>query len=263
MNNNYVGLRARVLAREWLGGTFVNLGSALTAEIAALSGFDWVMLDHEHGPGGEETLLHQLQAVSGTAASAIVRIAANEAPRFKRVLDLGVDGVMVPYVNNADDARRAVASSRYPPLGIRGVSKFNRAAGFGRDFPGYYSANHQGLVVIAQIETPEALSELDSIAAVEGIDGLFLGPLDLSANLGIPSQFLHPDYLEARQRVADVARQRGKAAGIFLSDADSLEDVRKEGYTLVALGSDGGALSTGLQYNAGALRALVGSHSSV
>ncbi len=149
--------RSRVLAGEWLSGTFINLGSALTAEIAARAGFDWLMLDYEHGPGSEETLLHQLQAVSGAGVATVVRIAENERPRFKRALDLGAGGVMVPYENNAEEARAAVASVRFPPRGIRGVSKFNRAAGFGQGFDDYYQHAHERLVTMAQIETPEAL----------------------------------------------------------------------------------------------------------
>lgn len=107
--------RARVLAREWVVGTWLNLGSPVTAELAGLSGLDWVVLDHEHGPGGEDTMLHQLQAVAATPAVPIVRIAANEAPRFKRALDLGAQGIMVPFVNTAAEAAAAVSALRYPP----------------------------------------------------------------------------------------------------------------------------------------------------
>jgi len=183
-----------------------------------------------------------------------VRIAANETPRFKRVLDLGADGVMVPYVNSEAEARAAVAASRFPPLGVRGVSKFNRAAGFGQDFEQAYAHSHERLVVIAQIETPEALANLDAIAAVDGIDVLFLGPLDLSTNLGIPSQFEHPRFLAARAQVADAARRNGKAAGILLANAEQIPATRHEGYTVIALGSDGGAVVTGLRQNAATLR---------
>ncbi|NBV85083.1 MAG: 2-dehydro-3-deoxyglucarate aldolase, partial [Verrucomicrobia bacterium] len=164
MNPN--SFRARLLAGEWLSGTFINLGSSLTAEIAARAGFDWLMLDYEHGPGSEETLLGQLQAVSGFGAATVVRIAENDAPRFKRALDLGSGGVMVPYVNDAAQARAAVDSVRFPPHGTRGVSKFNRAAGFGFGFEDYYQNAHKNLVTMAQIETPEALDNLDEIAAV-------------------------------------------------------------------------------------------------
>jgi 4-hydroxy-2-oxoheptanedioate aldolase len=247
-------LRSRVLGREWLAGTFINLGSSITAEIAGRCGFDWLMLDYEHGPGGDESLLHQLQAIHGTAAGAVVRIAANEAPRFKRVLDLGADGVMVPYVNTAAEAAAAVAASRFPPHGTRGVSKFNRAAGFGQGFENYYANAHHRVTVMAQIETPEAVENVDAIAAVEGVDVLFLGPLDLSTNLGIQSNFTHPKFVEAQQRVATACRNAGKAAGILLTSADQIPRARELGYTVIALGSDGGAVSSGLREYAALLK---------
>jgi 2-keto-3-deoxy-L-rhamnonate aldolase RhmA len=248
------GFRARVLAGEWLAGSFINLGSPLTAEMAGRAGFDWLLLDHEHGPGSDDTLLHQLQAVSATPATAIVRLAANEPPRFKRVLDLGAGGVMVPYVNNETEARAAVAALRYPPRGIRGVAKFNRAAGFGQDFDDYFAHAHERLVTMAQIETPEALANVAAIAAVDGVDVLFVGPLDLSTNLGIQSNFEHPRFVEARQSVAAAAKRAGKAAGILITAAAQIAGVRAEGYTVVALGSDGGAVNVGLRQNAAALR---------
>lgn len=247
-------LRARVLAREWLAGTFINLGSSLTAEIAGRMGFDWLLLDYEHGPGSDETLLHQLQAVSATGAGAIVRLAANETPRFKRALDLGANGVMVPYVNTVAEAQAAVAASRFPPRGVRGVSKFNRAAGFGQNFENYYASAHEQVTVMVQIETPEALENADSIAAVEGVDVLFLGPLDLSTNLGIQSEFDHPKFIEAQSRVAVVAQLANKAAGILLTSADQIPRARELGYSVVALGSDGGAVTSGLRQNAAALK---------
>jgi 4-hydroxy-2-oxoheptanedioate aldolase len=248
-------LRTRVLGREWLAGTFINLGSSITAEIAGRCGFDWLMLDYEHGPGSDESLLHQLQAIRGTPAAAIVRIAANEAPRFKRVLDLGADGVMVPYVNTAAEAAAAVAASRFPPHGLRGVSKFNRAAGFGQDFENYYATAHQRVTLMAQIETPEAVHNVEAIAAVDGVDVLFLGPLDLSTNLGIQSDFTHPKFVEAQQRVAIACRNAGKAAGILLANSNQVSLVRELGYTVIALGSDGGAVSSGLREYATILKA--------
>ena len=129
--------RKRVLAREWLCGTFLNLGSPLTVEIAGLAGFDWLLIDHEHGPGGEDTLLHQLHAAAATPAFPVVRIAQNETVRFKRALDMGAFGVMAPYVSTAAEAKAAEAAMRYPPHGIRGVAKFNRGSEFGADFEDY------------------------------------------------------------------------------------------------------------------------------
>jgi len=184
--------RSRVLAREWVGGTFINLGSPLTVEMAGCAGFDWLLLDHEHGPGSDETLLHQLQAAGTTSAVPIVRIAANEPPRFKRALDIGAGGVMVPMVSNAAEAQAAVAAFRYPPRGIRGVAKLNRACDFGVGFDDYFAHAHEWLVLMPQIETPEGVENAAEIAAVDGVDVLFVGPMDLTTNLGIPGQFDHP-----------------------------------------------------------------------
>jgi 4-hydroxy-2-oxoheptanedioate aldolase len=243
-----------VLAGEWLAGTFLNLGSPLTAEIAGRSGFDWLMLDQEHGPGSEETLLQQLHAVSASNAATIVRIANNEPARFKRVLDLGANGVMVPYVNNAEEARAAVASVRYPPHGLRGVSKFNRAAGFGQNFDDYYAHCHERLVTMAQIETPESLTQLDAIAGVDGVDVLFIGPLDLTTNMGIQGQFENPRFIEARRAVATAARKAGKAAGILATAASQIPVLREEGFSVMAFGSDGGAVTAGLLQSLAAMR---------
>lgn len=250
----FANFRPRVLAREWLTGTFLNLGSPVVAEIAGLAGFDWVLLDHEHGPGGEETLLHQLHAVAGTPAVPIVRIAANEAPRFKRALDAGAHGVMVPYLSTPAEAQAAVTAMRYPPRGIRGVAKFHRAASFAQDFEEYYLHAHEWLVGVAQIETPEALDHIGQIAAIDGIDVLFVGPTDLSYNLGIRDQLEHPRFVEALQRVAAAARNQGKAAGILVHNPALVAKCRELGYTFVALGSDGGSVRAGLQQIAATLK---------
>ena len=238
--------RKRVLAREWVCGTFLNLGSPITVEIAGLVGYDWILIDHEHGPGGEDTLLHQLHAAAATPAFPIVRIAMNETPRFKRVLDMGAFGVMVPYVNTAAEARTAVNAMRYPPHGIRGVAKFNRGAGFGGDFEDYYLHAHERLLSVIQIETPEAVANIDEIAAVDGVDVLFVGPTDLSYNMGIRDQLESPRFTETLQKVSTAAKKHGKAAGILVHANPLVAKVRDLGYTFVALGSDGGGVRTSL-----------------
>lgn len=238
--------RQRVLAREWVTGTFLNLGSPITVEIAGLAGFDWLLIDHEHGPGGEDTLLHQLQAASATPAFPIVRIAINDTPRFKRVLDMGACGVMVPYVNTAGEARSAVAAMRYPPHGVRGVAKVTRGAGFGADFEDYYLHAHERMLTVIQIETPEAVGNIDEIAAVDGADVLFVGPTDLTYNLGIRDQFDHPQFVEAVQKVCAAAKKHGKAAGVLVHNPALVVKMREYGFTFVALGSDGGSVRSGL-----------------
>jgi 4-hydroxy-2-oxoheptanedioate aldolase len=238
--------RKRVLAREWLCGTFLNLGSPITVELAGLAGFDWVLIDHEHGPGGEDTMLHQLQACAATPAFPVVRIAQNETVRFKRALDMGACGVMAPYVSTAAEAEAAVAAMRYPPHGVRGVAKFNRGAAFGGDFEEYYLHGHERLLTVVQIETVEAVNNIEEIAAVDGADVLFVGPTDLSYNMGIRDQLEHPKFTEILKKVSDAAQRHGKAAGILIHIPALVPKVRELGYTFTALGSDGGAVRSGL-----------------
>jgi 4-hydroxy-2-oxoheptanedioate aldolase len=246
--------RARVLAREWVVGTFINLGSSVTAEMAGDAGYDWVLLDHEHGPGGEDTLLAQLQAVGGTPAVPIVRIAANETPRFKRALDMGAHGIMAPWVSTAAEAQAAVLAMRYPPLGLRGVAKIQRSAGFGGGFEDYYLNAHKWLLTVTQIETPEAVANSEEIAAIDGVDVLFVGPTDLSYNMGIRDQLDHPRFIEALVKVSEAAKKHGKAAGILVHNAALVAKCRDLGYTFVALGSDGGSVRAGLVANLASLR---------
>ncbi len=247
--------RKRVLAREWLVGTFLNLGSPITVEVAGLAGFDWLLIDHEHGPGGEDTMLHQLQAASGTPAFPVVRIAANDTTRFKRALDMGASGVMAPYVSTAAEAKTAVAAMRYPPHGVRGVAKFNRGAGFGGDFDEYYLHGHERLLTVVQIETVDAINNIDEIAAVDGADVLFVGPTDLSYNMGIRDQLESPRFTEALQKVSAAAKKHGKAAGILVHNDKLVPKVKDLGYTFVALGSDGGGVRTALLGFVAALKA--------
>jgi 4-hydroxy-2-oxoheptanedioate aldolase len=247
--------RQRVLAREWVPGTWLNLGSSLTAEIAGQLGFDWLLLDHEHGPGGEDTMLHQLQAVAATPAVPIVRIAANETPRFKRALDMGAQGIMAPFVSTVAEARAAVAAMRYPPHGVRGVAKMHRSVSFGADFEDYYQHAHEWLVTVAQIENTEGVNNADAIAAIEGIDVLFVGPTDLTCNMGIRDQLDHPQFIDALKRVVAAAKGSGKAAGILIHNPALVAKCRELGYTFVALGSDGGAVRSGLQAIGKTLRA--------
>jgi len=248
--------RAKTLAGKWVGGCFINLGSALTAEIAGNSGYDWLLLDHEHGAGSDETLRQQLQATGCTPAVPIVRIAYNEIARFKRALDLGAHGIMVPWINTAAEAKAAVNATRYPPLGVRGVAKFNRGAGFGATFENYYTHAHEWIVLAAQIETPEGIANADAIAAVDGVDVLFVGPTDLTYTMGIRDQLAHPQFIEALKQVAVAAKRHGKAAGILVQTQDMVEKCRDMGYTFMALGSDGGSVAAGLKANAAILKKL-------
>ena len=149
-------IRKKTLEGKVLGGVFLNLGSTLTAEIAGNAGLDWVLLDMEHGPGDHQVLLAQLQAIESTPAVALVRIAWNELPRFKRTLDLGPSGIMIPWINGPNEAQQAVTSMRYPPQGTRGVAGSPRAAGFGRNFKQYFQEANENLLTVVQIENPRS-----------------------------------------------------------------------------------------------------------
>lgn len=252
--------KKRVLAREWLTGTFINLGSPVVAEIAASSGLDWILIDHEHGSGGEDTLFNQLRATGGGTAAPIVRIPANDGWRFKRVLDAGAHGVMVPLVNTADEARAAAKAMHYPPRGVRGIAKFHRGAAYGVHFDEYFAHAHERLLLIAQIETPAAVANIEEIAAVDGVDVLFVGPTDLTYNLGVPDQFDHPDYIAAQKRVVAAAKAAGKAAGILVLNAALVATCRELGFTFMALGSDGGFVRSGLASTVETLRKAAPAH---
>ena len=244
-------LKARLKRGETLFGCFLSIGSAITSEIMGRAGYDWGLIDLEHGAGGEREALSQMQALEATPAAAIVRVESNIRQRSHRVLDLGAHGLMFPRINCEAEARDAVAAMRYPPQGVRGVAFSNRACDFGSNFRPYMEASLSTLLCIAQIETPEAVANVDAIAAVDGVDVLFIGPSDLSHSLGILGQFDNPLYLDAVARTAEAGARRGKATGILLPKPDDYGFYRKNGFTFLASGSDGVLLNN-------AARALVG-----
>jgi 2-keto-3-deoxy-L-rhamnonate aldolase RhmA len=246
----------RVLSGERLFGTWCNLASSITVEMAGLAGFDWVLIDLEHGVGDQESLVSQVQAAAATSAAPIVRIAWNDLVRFKRVLDLGVSGVMVPYVQTADEARAAVRAMRYPPEGVRGVASLTRSTGFGPGFDEYFKRANRELVTIVQIETPASLEHVNEIAAVDGVDVLFIGPLDLSTAMGIQGQYDNPRFLDAVDAVTAAARDNGKASGTLILAPETLQPMIDRGMTFVAMGSDGGLVAAGMRANLALLKGL-------
>ena len=247
-------IREKVLSGKLMGGTFLNLGSSLTAEIAGQAGFDWLLIDIEHGAGGRHELLCQLQAIESTPAAPVVRIAWNDPVLFKRVLDLGPSGIMVPYVQSADEARRAVAAMRYPPAGIRGVAVMNRACGFGPGFDDYFKSVDSKLLTVLQIETPTAIDHVDEIAAVDGVDVLFVGPMDLSVGLGVARQWEHPTFRKALFKVGDSCQKRGKAAGTIVLNEAHIGQAVADGFSFLALSSEGAVVVNGMRELASAFR---------
>jgi 4-hydroxy-2-oxoheptanedioate aldolase len=223
-------------------GLWSQLTSPVAAEILSRSGFDFVVIDTEHAPNELPHVLAQLQAMAGGTASPVVRAAWNDPVLVKRLLDVGAQSLIVPFVQNADEARRAVAATRYPPHGMRGVAVATRASGYGR-VAGYLARAHEELCVLVQIETRAALAHIESIAGVDGVDGLFIGPADLSADLGHLGDPGHPDVREAIDGAVRRIRATGKAAGILApveADARHYLDV---GCLFVAVGSDVGLLA--------------------
>ncbi len=163
-------IRQRIQSGEVMAGTWLVLGSSLSAEIAGKAGFDWVLIDMEHGMGDLENLLFQLQAIDATPAQAIVRVAWNEPRLVKRVLDWGSSGIMIPYVSTAAEAQQAARSLRYPPQGVRGLTPLSRPADFGVGLGEYYQEANDQLLTVVQIETPNGVKNADEIAAVDGTE---------------------------------------------------------------------------------------------
>ncbi len=249
-------IRERVLRGELLAGTFLNLGSSLTAEIAGRAGLDWIVIDLEHGAGDRQNLLFQLQALENGPTVPLVRLPWNDPVWCKRVLDLGASGLVVPWVNSVEEARQAVAAMRYPPQGTRGAASMNRACGFGAEFDTYFSSASNKLVLAAQIETRQALDCVDDIAAIEGVDILFMGPLDLSLSLGIPRQLDHPEMRAAKARVVEACRRAGKAAGILVGREEHIQEAVASGFTFIGLSSDGAVMLQGMNRIAAAFQTV-------
>jgi 4-hydroxy-2-oxoheptanedioate aldolase len=218
-------------------GLWCSLCSNIAAEIVSHSGYDWLLLDTEHSPNEVPDILAQLQASQAGTAHAIVRPAWNDPVLIKRYLDIGAQTVLLPYVQNADEARRAVAATRYPPHGIRGVTGSGRASRYGR-VKDYLKKANDEICVLVQVETREALAELDKIAAVEGVDGVFIGPSDLSASFGQIGNPAHPDVQAALEDAARRIRKAGKLAGILTGNEDEARRYIGWGYTFVAVGTD-------------------------
>lgn len=233
--------KAALVAQRRQIGLWSGLGSNIGAEILAHAGFDWIVLDTEHAPNEVPGLLTQLQAMNGGTAEPVVRVAWNDAVLIKRILDVGVRSLLVPWVQDADEAKRAVAASRYPPAGIRGIAVATRATRWGRQMDYHHRANAE-MCVIVQIETSAAVKEIEAIAAVDGVDGIFIGPSDLAADLGHLSNPGHPDVQAAIKSAVTRVRAAGKSAGILTADTAAAKRYIDMGFTFVAVGSDTGLL---------------------
>jgi 2-keto-3-deoxy-L-rhamnonate aldolase RhmA len=235
-------IRERIEAREELLGVFLQMGSTVAADIAARAGLDWALIDLEHGSGSESDVIPQLLALDASGTAAIVRVESASRLRIGRALDLGATGVMVPQVNDAQTARQLVEWCRYPPSGTRGVGLSARGAGYGRSRHADVAVLDASVIRIAQVETRAAVEVVDEIAAVEGIDVLFVGPSDLSHSLGIPGQFDHPTFDAALRAIAKASTADGPALGVYLPAISELHRYRDLGFTFMSIASDSASL---------------------
>jgi 2-keto-3-deoxy-L-rhamnonate aldolase RhmA len=245
--------RERLHAGETVVGSFVNLGSSLTAEIMGIGGFDWLVLDLEHGAGDEQVLAGQLQALTHTGVTTLVRVEGVYPARIQHALDLGAHGVLVPRLRSVDEARACVAHTRYS--GNRGVARYNRSWKWGLDQRPLADADRR-VVCAVQIETAEALAVVDEIAAVDGVDVLFVGPADLAHAFGMSCPPDAPELLEHAAKVAAAARAHGVAAGMLVGTREQAAAYADLGFTFIGMGSDSGLLAAAARSTAAQLREL-------
>ena len=227
-------------------GLWSSLSSNYSVEVIAGAGFDWILLDMEHSPNDLESLLAQLQAAAPYPAHPVVRVPWNDMVAMKRILDVGAQSLLVPYVSTAEEASAAVAHTRYPPKGVRGVAGSTRATRFGR-IRDYAKRAHEEICVLVQVETQAALDNIESICAVDGVDGVFVGPADLHASMGYTGEIANPKVKPTIDDAIRRIRKAGKAPGIL---TPSEEDARRWldcGALFVAVGADVGILARGAE----------------
>lgn len=227
-------------------GLWSSLSSNYTVEVIAGAGFDWLLLDMEHSPNDLESVLGQLQAAAAYATHPVVRVPWNDMVAIKRVLDVGAQSLLVPYVSTAEEAAAAVSYTRYPPQGVRGVAGTTRATRFGR-IKDYARRAPEEICLLVQVETQSALDNIEAICKVPGIDGVFIGPADLHASLGYTGEIANPDV---KPRIDDAIRRirrAGKAPGILTPSEADARHWLECGALFVAVGADVGILARGAE----------------
>ena len=227
-------------------GLWSSLSSNYTVEVIAGAGFDWILLDTEHSPNDLENLLTQLQAAAPYPSHPVVRVPWNDMVTIKRVLDVGAQSLLVPYVSTREEAQGAVSFTRYPPAGVRGVAGTTRATRFGR-VRDYAQRAHEELCLLVQVETQGALDNLEAICAVDGVDGVFIGPADLHASLGHPGEVANPKVKPLIDAAIRRIRKAGKAPGILTPNEADARHWLECGALFVAVGADVGILARGAE----------------
>ena len=229
--------RRDLIAGKQLIGCWSSLASPITTEILGLAGFDWLLLDGEHAPNDVSSFIPQLMALKDSSSAPVVRPQWNDTVEIKRLLDAGFYNFMIPFVQSAEEAQRAVAATRYPPEGVRGVSVAQRSNRY-NTVKDYLKIINENITVMVQIENQTGVEAMDAICAVPGVDGIFIGPSDLAAAYGHLGDAAHPDVQAAMQTVFDRARAHGKPVGILAPvEADARRYIEM-GASFVAVGSD-------------------------
>jgi 4-hydroxy-2-oxoheptanedioate aldolase len=227
-------------------GLWSSLSSNYTVEVIAGAGFDWILLDSEHSPADIENLLTQLQAAAPYPTHPVVRIPWNDMVTIKRVLDIGAQSLLVPYVSTAEEAKAAVSYTRYPPAGVRGVAGTTRATRFGR-IADYAGRAHEEICLLVQVETQRALDNIEAICGIDGVDGVFIGPADLHASLGHPGEIANPKVKPMIDEAIRRIRKAGKAPGILTPNEADARHWLDCGALFVAVGADVGILARGAE----------------
>jgi len=232
-------VREALLERRVTFGTWIQLGHPGIAEILADIGFEWIAADCEHTDISTEGFMSLARGMYGRGPLPLARVRENDTLAIRQILDAGAQGVIVPLVNTAEDAARAVYAAKYPPEGIRGFA-FCRANNWGSDFNSYVQEANNNTAVVVMVESKEAVENIKSILAVEGVDGVFIGPYDLSGSFGVTGQTSHPVILDAMRKVAEACKVRRKSAGIHIvkPNKDNIRLAVEDGFTFIALGMD-------------------------
>jgi 2-dehydro-3-deoxyglucarate aldolase/4-hydroxy-2-oxoheptanedioate aldolase len=241
---NYTNhVREKIRNNEKIAAAWAQAGSNITAEIMAEAGFDMLIIDHEHGPGDIQTLISQIQALKGEKTVPFARAPWNDLVQIKRILDAGVYGLLIPYINTKDEAEQAVRATRYPTAGIRGVAGSVRAAHYGNNPSKYLETADQEIFVMIAVETYEAVENIDELISVDGVDGIFIGPTDLSSSMGYLGDPTKPQVQEA---IKLVERSVIPSSSALATISGSFEDAKAKyarGYDIITLMSDTSTLS--------------------
>ena len=242
MNNPFQSMLARQdHAAGYPVGTFVMSASPLVAEAVGCAGFDWAVIDMEHTPLDLGDLVHILQAVAGTPMLPITRVPWNDTVMVKRVLDAGAQTLLFPFVQNADEAKKAVAACKYPPAGVRGMAAMSRGSRFGT-VKDYFKVANAGVSAIVQIESPQAVERLEEIALMPGVDSVFIGPGDLSGAMGHVGDLLNPAVVEVMAQSVKRCHAVGKPIGTVGGTTDAIAIYRKAGFDYIGVASDLGLM---------------------